>query len=72
MVERSPVKRVVVGSNPTFGVPACQDKHVDVVTKTIQDSGSNPLRSNLFNGPVLVSTGCVGNSCMCWVIRRAS
>ena len=35
------------GSSPVSGNPACQDKHVEVVIKTIQDVGSNPTASNL-------------------------
>ena len=35
------------GSSPVSGSPACQDKHVEVVSETIQDAGSNPAASNL-------------------------
>ena len=35
------------GSSPVSGNPACQDKHVDVVSETIQDTSSNLVASNL-------------------------
>ena len=35
------------GSSPVSGNPACQDKHVEVVSETIQDASSNLAASNL-------------------------
>lgn len=40
-------KTEIMGSNPIFGVPACQDKHVEVIAKIRLDGGSLPPTSTL-------------------------